>query len=382
MKHAVAIIDPDIRINQQIVLGFSEELQRHDDWDIQVLNPVTSPFRTLKRSLQAIAPDAVAVRDFDSPLSEHLESLSVPLVIVAVEGPAKSKTAVVIPDSAAMGAMAAEYLLRQEFEHFAVVGYAPPHCPDSRIDVFCSTILRNHAPVEIRRFALKLSGDHPFGDYGDPRALLHWLHELPKPCAIFAHSDQPGAYLIRTCVRNGIRVPEDVSVLGVDDDPLYCRTVTPNLASVHIPNTRIGIEAARMILDWKPGRRLLEVAPTTVVERASCRSPRRDDPLVDKALAYLRKEVAKGVRVRDLQELTGLTPHQLIYRFNLATGHTPIELILHHRISVAKQLLAESTIPVATVARQSGFNSAPQFYVTFHKQTGLSPSGYRAKLLA
>ena len=135
-----------------------------------------------------------------------------------------------------------------------------------------------------------------------------------------------------------------------------------------------------MIQNWGPGRRLVKVQPTTVVERASCRPPRRGEPLVDKAIEHLRKEVAKGVRVRDLQKLTGLTPHQLVYRFHIVTGRTPMEMILQQRIAVAKQLLAETTEPVAEVARKSGFNSATQFYVTFRNQVGMPPSDYRAQL--
>ena len=84
--------------------------------------------------------------------------------------------------------------------------------------------------------------------------------------------------------------------------------------------------------------------------------------------------------MRDLQELTGLTSHQLVYRFNLVTGRTPMEMILRRRIDVAKRLLAETTNPVKQIARQSGFNSTNQFYVTFRDHVGMSPGAYRAQL--
>lgn len=149
--------------------------------------------------------------------------------------------------------------------------------------------------------------------------------------------------------------------------------------SIHLPYRRIGIEAARLLLDWKPGRRLHKVPPTAVVERASCRAPRRNDPLVDMALDHLRKQVSKGVRVRDLQKLTGLSPHQLIYRFHLITGRTPMEMILRQRIKVAKRLLASTTDPIAQVGRESGFNSPTQFYVTFRNHVDMPPRDYRAQ---
>lgn len=117
-----------------------------------------------------------------------------------------------------------------------------------------------------------------------------------------------------------------------------------------------------------------------MVERASCRPPTRGDELVDKALEHLRTRVADGVKVRDLQELTGLTSHQLVYRFDLVTGRTPMEMILRQRINVAKRLLAETTEPVKDIARKSGFNSTNQFYTTFRNHVGISPSDYRTQL--
>jgi len=275
--------------------------------------------------------------------------------------------------------MAAEYLLAQRFEHFGMV-YWDWGTVDPRMEAFSQAIRRMEKTLDEFRLQPVEAVDHPFTVYGDPQDLAEWLRQLPKPCAIFAHSDQPGAFVIKTCKRNGIRVPEEISVLGVDDDPLFCHTLVPNLASIHLPYRRIGIEAARLIQDWKPGRRLVQIPPSTVVERASVRPPERGDPLVDMAVEHLRTHVAEGVRVRDLQKLTGLTPHQLVYRFNIVTGRTPMEMILRQRIAVAKQLLAETTDPVAKVGRRSGFNSATQFYVTFRKHVGMSPSDYRTRL--
>jgi LacI family transcriptional regulator len=376
MKRAIIILDPDVRINQQIVLGFCEELQREEDWDIHVLPRDDMAIERLETRIRAIAPSVIAVRAPSRKCWQSLLSTGLPVAIVADAELEAFEGTAVLPDRAAIGEMAANYLLGQGFANIACVGFERP-IPSVRETAFCSTV--EACGVQVHRFHLQgtVHSDHPFGEYGNPEALDEWLCELPKPCAIFAHSDQPGAYTVRACARSGIRVPEEVSVLGVDDDPLYCNTVTPNLASIHVPNARIGVEAARLLLDWKPGRRVVNVPPTTVIERPSCRFAQRGDPLVDKALKYLRTEVARGVKVRDLQALTGLSPHQLVYRFNLVTGHTPMDMILRHRISVAKQLLAETSLPIATVGTKAGFNSAAQFFVAFRKLTGQSPSTYR-----
>lgn len=164
---------------------------------------------------------------------------------------------------------------------------------------------------------------------------------------------------------------------------------------VHIFDPRAGGEALRRLCQsirsgskpraycstGSPASGVIKIPPITIVERASCRAPRQSDPLVDMAIDYLRKEVATGVRVRDLQRLTGLSPHQLVYRFNIVTDRTPMEMILRHRIAVAKQLLAETTVPIKNVARECGFKSATQFFVAFRNQTGVSPSDYRIQFV-
>lgn len=378
MRNAIFICAPDVRITQQIAVGLSDELQRHDAWTVHVLSH-GAPLAELRRQIRDIGPDAVAASVPSRRLSGYLERLQLPLVVVSVKGRAKGHTPTILPDEEAIGAMAADHLLAQKFEHFAVIDKQRSE-PRPRIGVFRRAISERCKTFDA--FWLEVATDasnHPFGVHADTRQEIDWLESLPKPCAVFAHSDQLGAHLIRVCVRHGIRVPEEVSVLAVDDDPLFCRTVMPNLTSIHLPYARMGTEAARMLLGLSP-LRSLQIQPTTVVERASCRPPRRGDALVDKALDYLRTKVARGVRVCDLQELTGLTSHQLVYRFNLVTGRTPMEMILRQRIDVAKRLLAETTNPVKQIARQSGFNSTNQFYVTFRDHVGMSPGNYRAQL--
>ena len=377
MKNAIFICDPDVRITQQIAVGLSAELQQHDAWNIHVL-PNSAPGAEVKQQIHEIEPDAIAVSALSHQLVAHLERLEIPKVVIAVKGAAKELAPSILPDEEAIGAMAAEYLLAQTFDHFAVVDKDRPG-PEPRVDLFCDRVNKRRKTLDTLWLKSAPEGDHPFGVRADRKRVVEWLEQLPKPCAVFAHSDQIAAYVIRTCARHGIRVPEEVSVLGVDDDPLYCKTVMPNLASIHLPYSLMGTEAARMILGQTPMRSLL-VPPTTVVERASCRPPTRGDALVDKALEYLRTNVADGVKVRDLQQLTGLTSHQLVYRFNIVTGRTPMEMILRQRINVAKRLLAETTEPVKEIARKSGFNSTNQFYTTFRNHVGTSPTDYRTQL--
>ena len=375
MKRAVIIVDPNVRVNQEITLGLCDGLASNDEWDIQVL-PRNLPLQQIKALLAEVNPDAIAIRHLTAKIAAYLEALSKPYVVVADEGPAAQNASVVTQDSYQIGKIAAEYFLRLKFQHMAVVDHNLPE-NSRRTRAFAEAIEERKRTLHRYQLAPRQSIDHPFGGYEAIPQLAEWLKQLPKPCAILAHSDQPGTHIIRTCLRYGIRVPEQISVIGVDDDPLFCNLINPKLASVHMPYRRIGIEAARMLIDWKPRRRVERIAPTSVIERASCRPPLRSDPLIDEALKYLRERVAQGVKVRDLHKLTGLSPNQLVYRFHIATGHSPMEMILDQRINLAKRLLVDTQEAVGKVGRKCGFKSATQFYVTFKDRLGLTPSDYR-----
>lgn len=378
MKTAVFIADPNTRVNQQIALGLAEGLQKHGMWMVCMQLNITSP-EELHRMLCARRPDALVMHKiFPARVTRAIANLTIPRICVAIDWQPELPVPLIIPDDEAIGRMAARFLLDARFEHFASLTYETPGEP-LRHKVFHREIQQAGKPFETFLLSAPATVDHPFHAFAERGEMIHWLRQLPKPCAIFAHSDNVGALLIQTCGEYGLRIPEDVAVLGVDDDPLFCRTVTPNLASIHVPNARMGIEAASLILNWRPGRRVLKVPPTAVMERASVRLQAKPDPLISMAMDHLRAHPGKRVRVRDLQQLTGLSPQMLVYRFHAAVKLTPMEVILKHRIDHAKCLLAETDTPAGTIARQCGFNSSNRFYLNFRNLVGLSPLEYRSQ---
>jgi LacI family transcriptional regulator len=375
MKQAIILINPIVRVNHEIILGLCDELGTNEEWDLRVLHS-DLPLENIKAFITDLQPNIIFIRNPCSELVSHFEKLAIPFIVIGVAGSGANRASVVQADCALIGEMAANYLLDLNFQHFAVVDHTLAQ-ESVRSAAFTRALKLKKRTVERYELPLHRRPDQPFGHYEEIPQFIDWLKRLPKPCAIFAHSDQPGAHIVRCCIHHGIPVPEDISVVGVDDDLLFCNTISPNLASVHVPYRRIGIEAARMLKDWRPGRRVEHIAPTSVVARESCRPPLRSDPLVDEALKYLRKEVRQGVRVSELQKLTGLTPNQLVYRFHNATGHSPMEMILQQRIHLAKRLLVDTSQAIGQVAQESGFTSATQFYVIFKQRVGTTPSGYR-----
>ena len=125
MKNAIFLCDPDVRIVQQIVVEYSDALQKDGAWTVHVL-PHCSPLPQLQKHIGDIKPDAIAAWAPSPALADYLLELRIPQVVVAVEGAARPATPTILPDEEAIGAMAAEYLLRQKYEHFALVDQERP----------------------------------------------------------------------------------------------------------------------------------------------------------------------------------------------------------------------------------------------------------------
>ena len=380
MKYVLMVMDPEVRVNQQITLGLARGLQTEGAWHVHVQNR-NVPMSHYIELIGELGPKAVVGQYIAPKVVTYLEERSIPVVSVAhklhnLVITAHDPQYIVNPDEIAIGTTAAEYVLSQGFEHFAYVAYNPAN-PGPRMKAFANVIRKNRMPLNSYFYQEHPTVEHITFDFAKSEDLQKWLHKLPKPSAIFTHSDKVGAHIVSTSIRTGLRVPDDIAVLGVDDDPLFCRTVMPNLASVRVPYQRLGIEAARIILKQPSKRVVRNVPPSIVAERASCRAPHYSDPLVDKALEYLRLHVEDGVKVSDMQKLTGLTSHQLIYRFHKATGLTPINMILRQRMARAKQLLIETTEPVSAIAGRCGFNNPNRFYLSFRDFVGMSPGDYR-----
>jgi LacI family transcriptional regulator len=219
MKKALFLADPDTRINQQVALGMAEELQKHAAWSVRLRPDVTS-FDELRNVLGESNPDALVMRwsNFSAQMTQFVSNLPIPKVSVAVDWQTAIPAPVVIPDDEAVGRMAARYLLAQGFNHFATLNYDNA-LPPLRMKVFSRAINRAGKTLASIVLPVVKTVDHAFHTLEGEGQVVHWLRRLPKPCAVFAHSDNPGAQLIEICGRHGLRVPEDIAVLGVDDDP-------------------------------------------------------------------------------------------------------------------------------------------------------------------
>jgi LacI family transcriptional regulator len=241
------------------------------------------------------------------------------------------------------------------------------------------------ALAERRGFPCQLYGTQAHGIpwEEDIRQLGNWIARLPRRLGVFAAMDQRGRHVIEACREKGLRVPDDVLVLSVDNDPLVCELCEPSLSSIALDAHRAGYEAAR-ILDGlmrgrpaAPGTRIL-VKPTHVSRRQSTSSGFDEDVVVAAARRYIFDRLAdRTVQVSDIAAYCGVSRRLLETRFVQAVGRTLLQDLTAMRMERARTLLRDTADTVAAVAAACGFSDPNYFTKSFRHRHGRSPLNYR-----
>jgi LacI family transcriptional regulator len=218
----------------------------------------------------------------------------------------------------------------------------------------------------------------------DRAALAAWIKSLPKPVGILAVHDVRGRHVIDACNEHGIHVPDEVGVMGVDDELPHCEMCEPPLSSVRTNAERIGFEAAALLnrlMDGEPAPTApLLIPPTHIVTRQSTDALVTKDELVAKAIRFIRQYACDGIDVEDVLNHVIVSRSVLDRRMTDAFGRTPHEEIIHVRIGHARTLITETNLSMSEIAEHTGFNYAENMGRVFRKKLGRSPGSFREEM--
>jgi LacI family transcriptional regulator len=209
-----------------------------------------------------------------------------------------------------------------------------------------------------------------------------WLLSLPRPVGVMACYDIRARHVLDACRRVGLAVPDQVAVVGVDNDEFLCNLTDPPLSSVAPDTRRTGYEAAALLDRLMSGRerrrgQAVFVDPLGVVARRSTDVLALGDPDISAAVRFIREHAWEGIAVKDLLEKVPLSRRVLEGRFSKLLGRTPHDEIARVRFERVRQLLRETTLPLAEIARRSGFRNAEYLATAFRREFGASPNEYR-----
>lgn len=279
------------------------------------------------------------------------------------------------------GRTAARELLATGLRHFAFVhNPTRKYWSDLRCRAFADTI-RLHG---YRCNAMAPSSGGDGADAAWQGRLRSFLRELPKPCALFAANDATAAEVLAAAQHEGINVPEELAVLGVDDDRTVCERTMPTLTSIKPNFQNAGVLAAMRLMEAiagdagaKPGE--VAFGDIGVVHRASTSSAPTRDKFVAEALERIRKEACWGLRPADVATLFPGTRRVADLRFKKAVGHTIGEEIHAVQLEEAKRLLADPSRQIKAIGDFCGFSNESAMRKFFHRETGMSMSNWRKR---
>ena len=214
-----------------------------------------------------------------------------------------------------------------------------------------------------------------------PESFHSWLQQLPRPAGILAACDHWADVLCLTIRAAGLRVPDDVAVIGVDNDVVACEFCNPPLTSVSLPHRRVGAEAALLVERGmqRPARgaELIRLPGGAIVERRSTDMLAIPDPDVVAALAYIRNHATNLIRVADVLRHVPTYQHRLERGFRKYLGRTMLNEIRRVHVEHAKRLLVMTDLPIPEVAVRSGFRNTTKLGIAFRQLMGITPSSYR-----
>lgn len=330
--------------------------------------------------LKTLDADGIIMRDVDK-LKEVL-ALGIPAIVVGHNRKEVAGMVNVVTDSPKIGRMAAEHLLQCGFRNFAYCGYATPAAEnipwsELRKEHFAARLLQ--AGLVINNYSIRTT---PTQNWPEERnRLAHWLASLPRPVGLMACNDDCGVQVMEACKLAGLSVPDQVGVIGADDDEIVCGLANPPMSSVAINFERAGYESAQALDHLMRGSRKvpsrITVPATHIVARRSTDIVAIADVPVAKALRFIRDHARRPVSVEEVSRAAGLSRRALERRVRSETGASILDQIRRARTDQIARLLVETELPVCQIAESLGFDDAQHFARYFRAAKQVTPLAYR-----
>jgi LacI family transcriptional regulator len=293
----------------------------------------------------------------------------------------------ILTDDAEGGRLAAEHLLERGFRRFAYCGFAGLSYSEERLRVFRETIEK--AGYVCAAYLPPARGPRGDTEQVDQQALAYqkdlarWLKSLPRPIGVMAGNDARGQQILNACRDLGIAVPDEVAVIGVDNDEVLCELCHPPLSSV-APNTRkIGYEAAalldQLMAGAAPPREPIYIPPLGVVARQSTDILSFEDRAITTAVRFIREHACDGITMEDVLTRVPVSWGTLERQFRKILGHTPKAEMVRVQLDRVKQLLVETRLSLKEIAARAGFRHPEYMCALFKSKTGKTPGQYRAQ---
>lgn len=374
------IVETSRAYGRGILRGVKRYVSSHGQWSIFVeRRALESPS---PRWLKSWEGDGILARFAHREMVNQVRRMGVPAVDLRLQLKGMPFPAVRTDDHQ-VGVLAAEHFLTQGYRNFACLVMSSQHFPfhGARADGYHQRVAE--AGFECRTLELDWKNEVSADWEAQQSLLTDWILEMPQPVGILTGTDQLGFWLLDACLRADVLVPEQVAVVGVEDDEPLCNLSTPPLSSVRVNAEAVGYEAAALLDRMMRGGRWRKtpvvVPPIGVTVRQSSDAMAVSDPVIAMTLSFIRKHACEGIHVKDVLEEVLVSRSSLERRMRELLGRSPNAEINRVRLETARRMLVETDLSLEQIADRCGFNHVQYFSKLFRAHFEETPGRYRAR---
>jgi LacI family transcriptional regulator len=361
-----------------LLRGISQYVREHESWSVFL--PEYERGHEPPSWFGRWEGHGVIARIENDRIAQRIMALNVPVVDVSA-----ARAVATIPwvetDDAAVARMGYEHLRERGYWQLGFCGDARFNWSNWRCQHFAALAQQDGRPCHVYQPTEDM--DKPVSWSREMQLLRRWVRALPKPIGIMACYDFKAQQLLDACRNEDIAVPEEIAVIGVDNDELVCDLCDPRLCSVKLDPIRTGYTAAQLLdqlMAGEPSEATAHLIPPIGVEtRQSSGIFAVEDKLVATALQYIRQHSREGITVDDVARAVNSSRRTLDSRFVESLGRTPHTEIVRVRIDRVKQLLVETDLSLNLIAERAGFSYVEYMSVAFKRTVGMSPGEFRQK---
>ncbi|WP_437193481.1 substrate-binding domain-containing protein [Planctomicrobium sp. SH527] len=376
MRNVALLIETSGSYGRGLLQGVQRYVDEHGSWSIsfELRGLDSRPPGWLKHW----KGDGILTRTGSRELAKAIARLNVPAVELRTNRYLPKRHFVGI-DNISLGKQVASHFLDRGFRHFGVYRYDIEDYFIVRSDSFINAVLDSGYYVESINAPAQIDDSRVWNQH--QLQLVEWLRKLPKPIGLMACNDQMGYWLLNACRQAGILVPEEVAIVGADNDETLCSLSSPPLSSIPHDAQRIGYKAAWLLDQLMAGNPTTEdailIPPLPIVMRRSSDVLAIDDSQLAMAIQLIRRSACLGHSVNEVLREVPISRSMLERKMREYLGRSPHEEMMRVRLERATHLLRSTELPLDQIAAKSGFSTAQYFCTVFQKMMGSTPIGYR-----
>ncbi|TWT84678.1 Xylose operon regulatory protein [Planctomycetes bacterium CA13] len=383
IRQVALLIESSRAYGRGLLRGIAEYAQERGNWSLRhqemAINADPPPWLASWRG------DGILVRAETPKMVRAIQNLSIPAIDLRCW-----RSTGTMPsfdtDPESVVRLAVDHLRNRGFTQFGFCGFGGANYSERRLwemrkyvrslgyDVVA---YESPDPVHATTFGSEQSG------MLDQKGLTRWLTSLDKPIGILACNDIRAQQLLNACHEGHIQVPDEVAVVGVDNDDVICPLCLPPLTSVEPSTSRIGYEAAAMLERMMGGEAIpaetTRIPARRIVVRSSTDAIPVDDAEFVKAYRVIRENACRGVSVQDVADAVPMSRRALERRMRTHLDQSPADMIASIRLARIKELLETTSQPLKQIAKLTGFHHDEHMAKFFKKLAGIPPGQYRNK---